>query len=101
MIERLDSLEGRIGRLIEQLKFLREEVDRLNEENRRLREEVVSKEGLVEEITQAEADLKKARQALDEHENKEGVVKNKLKTILDRIDDIETEMEQIGRKAEK
>ena len=95
MIERLELLDEKIGKLIENMKAMRGEITRLRKENEELKGQLNDAAGLAEKNTQLQADVETMLEDLSERENKENVVRNKLKTIMDRIDDLEGEMDQI------
>lgn len=95
MIERLEMLDEKVGKLIENMKTMRGEITRLRKENAELKGQLGDAEGLAEKNTQLQADVDTMLEDLSERESKENVIRNKLKTIMDRIDDLEGEMDQV------
>ena len=137
MLERVDELEVKVGRLIDCARQMRNDILRLRKENQNLKEDLDTKGNVVKQNSELQSEAQKLREqlrasqakagALEEqakalneqlnaargesetmrgqtanlHEqmdgfaSKENVVRNKLKTILDRVEDIEKEISQL------
>jgi len=74
---------------------MREEIRRLREDKQALARQLEGSEKVAKEMSELRAEAAKLREQVEAGEGKEAVVRNKLKTIIDRVEDIEGELEQI------
>ena len=95
MIERVEELEQKVSRLIQSARAMREEIRRLREDKQALARQLEGSEKVAKEMSELRAEAAKLREQVEAGEGKEAVVRNKLKTIIDRVEDIEGELEQI------
>lgn len=95
MNELLDEFEVKIGQLVSRYQTMKENVSRLRSENERLLKEVQAAEEMARQNADLQAETQALRDQLSGFEGKEDVIRNKLRNILDRVEDIEGDIEDL------
>ena len=95
MNEILDEFDVKIGQLISRFQSMKEDVTRLRSENERLLQEAQAAEEMARQNADLQAELQALREQIAGYEGKEDVIRNKLRNILDRVEDIEGDIEDL------
>ena len=95
MNEILDEFEVKIGQLVSRYQTMKEDVARLRSENERLLKEAEAAEEMARQNADLQTEMQTLREQIASFEGKEDVIRNKLRNILDRVEDIEGDIEDL------
>ena len=95
MNEILDEFEVKVGQLVTRFQSMKEDVARLRSENERLLKEAQAAEEMARQNADLQGEMQTLREQIAGYEGKEDVIRNKLRNILDRVEDIEGDIEDL------
>lgn len=93
MVDNLSELEQRVESLIQQIEGAWRSNAILREENARLQRELQQLSGAQDQNTQLLAESERLRHELESMSGREGLIRERLQGMLERIDAIEKEIQ--------
>lgn len=92
-VDNLSDLEQRVEGLIQQLETARRNNQELRQENQRLQRELEGLSGAQGEKEALQGEVDRLKQELDSMSGREGVIRDRLQGMLEKIDAIEKEIQ--------
>lgn len=92
MIDRIDLLEEKIAAMLQKVNEAKGRISDLQRQNRELATMVAQKDHLDTDNARLQERIRELEAELNARDDKENVVKDRLKAILNRIDTLESEI---------
>lgn len=92
MIDRIDLLEEKIAAMLQKVNEAKARISDLQRQNRELATMVAQKDHLDTDNARLQERIRELEAELNARDDKENVVKDRLKAILNRIDTLESEI---------
>jgi seryl-tRNA synthetase len=100
MIDRIDALEEKIAALVDKINEAKTRIADLQRQNKELYLIAEQKKVGDQESLRLQARIKELESELNERDDKESAVKDRLKMILNRIDTLEAEIMELDTNTE-
>lgn len=100
MFEQIDQLEQRVETLINLLEQTREDQKRLEQENQDLREQIQQRDAVGSENEQLLTQVQQLEGEVENRAAKESQIRDRLQSILSRINTIENDLQDSAPEAE-
>lgn len=100
MIDRIEALEDRVGALVDKTNEAKLRITELQRQNRELMAIAEQKRIVDQENARLHARIRELEHELNARDDRESAAKDRLKTILNRIDALETEILELDARHE-